>query len=112
MIYSVWNQADQAYHYYQTPGGDAETHAGRPKHLRQTPLGLAPEEAAWPLPSGARYVGRGEQPCGYIASSRSDGLRNAGTALGILPFDLTIPNLVVLGGLAFVAYRWWQKHGR
>lgn len=105
MTYSVWDHKHRVYRYYETPERSEEAHAPRPAHLRPTQLGLAPEQAAWPLPSNARLVGSGERPCGQIAS------KQGGAALGILPVDLTVPNLVVLGALGFAAYHylWRQK---
>ncbi len=108
MIYSVWNQAALAFDYFESPAQTKEASAPRPKHLRScSTVGTHPEAAAWPLPSDARRVGSGPIPKGFVASrsSRSSGLG----ALGLLPFDLTGPNLVVLGVVAFLAYQHWWK---
>lgn len=89
--YSIWNHGKRAYDYYEAPGA-APTGAPRPRHLKHRPLGLAPEQAAWPLPENARRVGSGREPRGYVAS------------LGIVP-DLTLSSLVVYGGIALAL--WW-----
>lgn len=103
MIYSVWDHAARAYRYYETSDRSAATSAPKPAHLRAAALGLSPEAAAWPLPSDAKLVGTGKHPRGFIASTKSGG------ALGMLPFNLTIPNLAIAGVLGFLLYRHWQK---
>ncbi len=70
MIYSVWNPARHVYSYFQGPAlnyGDVPN----PQHLRPQPLGVAADEAAWPLPRGSRPVGEGAEPRGMIATSGS-----------------------------------------
>ncbi len=105
MIYSVWNQAARAFDHFESPTVTHRAAAPRPAHLRSTSkVGTHPEAAAWPLPSDAKRVGRGPTPKGFVAS-RSSGLG----ALGSLPFDLTGPNLIILGVVAFLAYQHWWK---
>jgi hypothetical protein len=102
MMYSVWDHAARTYHYYETPDRSAATSAPKPAHLRSVAkLGLAPEQAAWPLPSGAKLVGRGKYPKGMIASRHS--------GLGIIPIDLTPVNMIILGGLGWLLYKHWRK---
>jgi hypothetical protein len=102
VIYSVWDHAVRAYRYYETPDRSAATSAPKPAHLRAAPLGLSPDEAAWPLPSNARPVGQGKYPRGLIAS-------RGGSALGILPFDLTTPNLVIVGVVGYLLFKHFKK---
>jgi len=73
MIYSVWNHALRRYDYFRTSERSAAVNSPSPKHLLgdSDELGLAPEEAAWPLPSDAVPVGSGKEPKGVIASRES-----------------------------------------
>lgn len=98
-MYSVWDHAARVYNYYRTPDTSAATSSPKPAHLRSATLGLSPEKAAWPLPSNARLVGKGKYPKGHIASKHGGGV-----GLGFLP-DLTPTNIMVIGGLAYV---WWR----
>ena len=66
-IYSVWNQSTRRFDYYRGPGSSA-THAGKPSHVGQGSMGATPEEAAWPLPPGAKKIGAGDHAVGRIAS--------------------------------------------
>lgn len=77
MIYSVWNHAVRRYDYYRTPETSAAVNAPTPKHLLGVgdDLGLAPEEAAWPLPANAVPAGSGKDPKGQVASRDSVGGR-------------------------------------
>lgn len=104
-MFSVWNQHVHGYDYYESAGRSARPGTPQPRHLRTTSRhGTHPEAAAWPLPANAEAVGRGLLPRGFIASPR-----NGLGGLGALPFDLTGPNLVVLGVVAFIAYQYWWK---
>ncbi len=106
MIYSVWSHANRRYDYFQTPTRTEDTNAPKPSHLGHDTLGLAPEEAAWPLPSGAKFIGSGKYPKGMIASKSSGGL-----GLGLIP-DFTLDNLVLYGALGFFAWHYWKNnHG-
>lgn len=69
MKYSVWNYDTKRYDYYQSAGASG-THAGTPPRARgpKSDLGATPDQAAWPLPSGAQKVGSGASPQGRIAS--------------------------------------------
>jgi hypothetical protein len=67
MIYSVWDNGARRYDYYE--GGKATaTHAGAPPRASSSSLGATPEQAAWPLPPGARRVGSGDLARGRVAS--------------------------------------------
>lgn len=98
MIYSVWDHGSRIYRYYQTRDRDPATHSPKPSHLKSSRLGLSPDQAAWPLPPGARLVGQGKYPKGQIAS------KGGGIGLGILPVDLTVSNVFILGTLGLAAY--------
>lgn len=100
MIYSIWDHAKRAYDYYEAPGPDAATSSPRPGHLRNDRLGAVPEEAAWPLPAGARRVGAGKYPRGMVAS-RSSG----GGPLGLFSLDVTPTNLLLWGVLGYVTWK-------
>lgn len=71
MRYSVWNQQTSAFDYYDAPvpASDAPPN---PKHLKARGMGLAPNEAGWPLPPNAKWVGRGPAAQGYVATSGAD----------------------------------------
>lgn len=102
MTYSVWDHAARQYDYYQSPERSQATSAPKPDHLRGKALGLAPEDAAWPLPAGSRKVGTGKHPVGFIASRESQGL-------GILDVDFTPTNLLLLGAVGY--FVWRHFHG-
>lgn len=102
MLYSVWHPGLKRYDYYQT----RELERGTPTpHLERLDKGLAPEEAAWTLPSGAQRVGSGPLAKGMIAIQR--GLGAISTNGG--------HTLIVLGGLGLAAYglyRIWLPRSR
>lgn len=104
MMYSVWDHAARAYNYYRTPETSAATSAPKPAHLRSARLGLSPEQAAWPLPSNARLVGKGKYPKGFIAHPKE--------GLGAVPLSLTTTNMIVMGVLGYVAYKHLTKEKR
>jgi hypothetical protein len=93
--YSVYNYDTHAYDYYEGrgPGG---THAGTPPMRKATSdLGASPEQVAWLLPAGARKVGTGDLPKGYIASL--GGVESEGA-----------PDLIKIGIVAVGAYLLWK----
>jgi len=98
--YSVWNYGTRAYDYYTAPGA-SETHAGAPKIRGSSALGAAPDQAAWPLPAGARHIGSGPLPKGRVAT------KDGGIPLPVLgAVDLSDP--VTVGAvivLSFLAYK-------
>jgi hypothetical protein len=65
-LYSVWNPQTAAYDYYEAPGDAAAV--PNPKHLRQKDLGTSVTASGWPLPAGARWVGRGDTAKGQIST--------------------------------------------
>lgn len=103
-MYSVWDHANRSYRYYRTPGGDPSTSAPKPEHLKETALGLSPEQAAWPLPANAKQVGIGKYPKGYIASKNG-----GGQGLGIDLVPKSPEQIILYGALAFAAYSIWKK---
>ena len=107
MMHSVWNHDRRRYDYYQSNETQKSVHPPSPTHIPSgTQLGVTPEEAAWPLPGNARYVGSGKYAKGRI-SSRSSGLG----ALGIIP-DLSPVNIVLLGALGWMLYEYIWKPAR
>jgi len=74
MLYSILNRKSRRYDYYET--GEAEPWHAPPPPPAKAPsaLGAVPEQAAWPLPAGARYVGNGETAQGRIATRRTLGM--------------------------------------
>jgi hypothetical protein len=95
MTYSVWNQGANRYDYYEAGGARREYNEETPKHLRHARLGASPEQAAWPLPAGARRVGSGSIARGRIASR----------ALGAFD-DTSLTKIVLLGLAAFLAWKY------
>lgn len=98
MIYSVWNQAKQAFDYFQTNGVQKKANTDKPSHLRSRKLGLTVTEAAWPVPSGARFIGSGDMPKGRIGTTKK-GLRGLGS------FEPTTTNMLLLATAGVVAYK-------
>lgn len=95
MRYSVWNSETRAYDYYEAQG-DAGIHAGAPPRAASSSLGATPDQAAWPLPEGARRVGAGEMPQGRIASL------DGGS------FQLDIPQALFWGSFGYLLYRMFK----
>ena len=67
MIFSVFNYDNGRYRYYEGIAGTPAT--GFFRKARQSALngGFVPEAFAVTLPAGARFVGEGAMPKGYIA---------------------------------------------
>ena len=99
MIYSVWNQGRREFDYYESPGGADRANADAPHHIRARPMGAVPAEVGWPLPAGARLVGRGASARGRIASTA-----RARAGLGL---DLD-HNTVGIVGLGIAAVLLWR----
>lgn len=99
MLYSVWDPSARSYDYYQTAAA-APTAPPDPTHLERKALGLATEEAAWPLPSDARWVGRGAVARGVVAAKRG--------ALGSFAGGKTAPAI----GFALAAWLLWRSMRR
>jgi hypothetical protein len=100
MMYSVWNRAARRYDYYQT-SEVGPTHAPAPTHVRSSGLGATPEEAAWPLPAGAKLVGHGELPRGRVARAGGGGLALGSTS--------SSGAMVALAALGTGLYVLWEE---
>lgn len=96
-MYSVWNRAARRYDYYQT-SETGPTHAPAPTHVRSRGLGATPEEAAWPLPAGAKLVGHGERARGRLARA------GGGLALGDSSSSGVLIGLAALGAGLYVLW--------
>lgn len=102
MTYSVWRPELGLYDYYETSPSLKDTTPPKPS-LSRSPFGLAPEEAAWKLPLGAKKVGSGKRAKGMIA-------RNGGLAgLGDLLPDFGSLNILVLAVGGFFLWRAFKK---
>lgn len=97
MIYSVWNQAKQAFDYYQTNGVQKKVNTEKPSHMRSRKFGLTVDQAAWPVPSGARYMGSGSMPKGRIGN-----LKGRAALSG---FEPNSANMLLLATAGLVAYK-------
>lgn len=97
MRYSVWNPGQRAFDYYDAAGDDVSAHAPKPTHLRARALGSTVEQAAWPLPVGATFVGSGDHAQGRIACARGTALGDADASggLGLLKIGLLVTAGVV-----------------
>lgn len=102
MIYSVWNQARGAYDYFQDAEVQNGANAPAPKHLRERQLGTPPDQAAWPLPVGARMIGSGEVARGRIAS------KTGGQSLGVFGIESVFDIRAIALGVA--AWLLWRAH--
>ncbi len=99
MTYSVWNQGTGLFDYYATAAAQREVNVEPPAHLRGgRQLGSTPEEAAWPLPAGAKRTGQGALARGRIATRHRAGLAG---------FDVD-PGLFKLGLLGLSAWFVWK----
>ena len=96
MRYSVWNPGQRQFDYYDAAGTDDGAHAPKPTHLRSRALGSTVEQAAWPLPAGAVYVGTGDHAQGRVATTRAAALGASDEGgLGLVKIGL----LVVAGAV-------------
>jgi hypothetical protein len=101
MRYSVWE--GKQYSYYEAPGELDDGVFAPPARVRSySRIGIAPDDAARPLPASARLVGRGPVAQGLIAT------RNAGP-LGFLPIDSGTVKLAVYGIIGW--YVWTRVLG-
>lgn len=86
MIYSIYNYGSRTYDYYQAPAKSA-THAPVPPRANdQTAMGATADDAAWPLPLGARKVGSGPNAKGRIAKRGGGGMGLGG---GFFDYNVT-----------------------
>lgn len=97
-IFSVWNQPAGMYDYYRSSQAQLKANTPKPNHLKPTKLGLTVNQAAWPLPAGAKKIGRGQYPHGRIATLSRE-------PLGVLP-DLSSPmTWIAAGAIAYFAIK-------
>lgn len=105
MRYSVWQKNVGRYDVYETP---SQTDAPpNPAHLsRSNPhgLGVAPEEAAYPLPLDAKLVGASPIPVGRIAAQKGALQALSGSIVSLSP----VGKVAAAVG-AYTLYRWWRK---
>lgn len=100
MIYSVYNYGSRTFDYYEADVANA-AHAGKPPRSSLLSESATPEQAAWPLPMGAKLVGSGTMPKGRIA-----GNRGPLAGLGLVAGDST--GMVTIGIAAVVGLIWWS----
>jgi hypothetical protein len=100
VIYSVWNQGARQYDYYEAPTVQNSANTPVPKHIRAKPLGATIDQAAWPLPSTAKLVGRGKLAQGRIASRGGNLL-----SLGAINMDTNTIGMIGLGLAAFLLWK-------
>lgn len=104
MEYSVYNYGTKQYDYYWAPT-NVKAHAPKPPTAHGvSSLGATPEQAAWPLPAGAKRTGSGPNPRGRISATKT-----SGEALSGMFDDST--NLLAIGGVAFLVWRFFLKKG-
>jgi hypothetical protein len=96
--YSVWNPNHAGFDYYE---GEADLREGVIAPTPSLPsggrLGLTPEQASRRLPSGAKFIGKGQTPMGMIAT-RNGGSAAMGDFLGLETGTLFKAALLVGGG--------------
>lgn len=102
MRYSVYNPEKGGYDYYDGPGRlEGGVFAPAPRLRTTRNVGLAPEEAARPLPAGAVPVGHGPFPQGVIATTRPLG--------GPVLFGFDLGTLALLGVAGYFGYKYFKK---
>jgi len=99
MIYSVWNQGQGVFEYYEDGVPQTQLNVEKPSHIAERTLGATVEQAAWPLPPAARLTGHGPVPVGRIAA------RKSGVALAGLTDDLSLVKIGMLAGAAYIAVK-------
>jgi hypothetical protein len=104
MIYSVWNQGRGLYDYFQDAVVQEGANAPKPAHLKSRQLGLTPDQAAWPLPAGAKKIGSGEFARGRVASP------TGGQSLGLFGIESVFDIRAIALGVA--AWFLWRAHKR
>lgn len=67
MSFSVFDTQSRTYDVYEAPY-DGRIHAGSPPKRKTAALGATVEQAAWPLPFGAKKIGSSVKPVGRVAS--------------------------------------------
>lgn len=101
--YSVWNSGSLQYDYYRSVGG-ASLRAGviapPPRISRGTAIGVAPEDAARPLPFGSRRIGSGPTARGLIATTAGE------SPMGQFGLDDGLVRAGLLIGSAYLLYKY------
>lgn len=105
MMFSVWNQGVGAFDYFESGGRQASLNAPKPSHIVSRTLGSTVDQAAWPLPSAAKYVGSGPTAIGRVAS-------RGGRALGADDGSMSTVKAVLLLGAGFLAWKVLVPGGR
>lgn len=105
MIYSQW-QPDGGYDYYESearhPIGDDMPVASMPAPAGG--IGVPAQDAGYPLPSDARYVGSGDAPVGIITPmSRASYKGLSGSGTKELGSNEIVVVLFLVGALAAAA---------
>jgi hypothetical protein len=100
MTYSAWNVGTGQFDYFEDGQPQGKLNAPKPGHLRSRTLGATVDQAAWPLPASARYVGSGGAAVGRVASKKS------ASALGDLSTDDPLVKAALLVGIAYLAWRY------
>jgi hypothetical protein len=103
MLYSVMNTKSRQYDYYETGEAESSWHAPpAPRARAATALGAVPEDAAWPLPSGARRVGSGEMARGRIATRRGTPIGMPGLGAIEPALEVAATAAAMIAGLALL----------
>lgn len=103
MRYSVWSQPDRCYLYYEDARTEASANADRPGHLVSRTLGSTIDQAAWPMPAGAKLIGRGDRAIGRVAVPASVSAR---AALGDFGGSSSLVKAGLLLAAAGLAYKY------
>ncbi|MHC4175883.1 MAG: hypothetical protein ACYSWU_00140 [Planctomycetota bacterium] len=97
--YSVWN--GKGYDYYRASGELRDgVFAKKPKIRGGGKLGVAPDDAAQPLPMGAVLIGKGLYPRGSIAT------RKSGNPLAGITLDISNKELLMLGIAGYLLWKY------
>lgn len=99
MIYSVWNQPNRSYDYYETGIQQLGANTPSPTHIKRSDLGVPVDQVGWPLPPNSTKVGSGDIAKGRIASLPKH------TGLGDVSFPKSSFVFVAIGVLLWVGLR-------
>jgi hypothetical protein len=93
MIYSVWSWGKKQYDYYHTD--EDPPFVPKARSLPASSIGIAPEDAAAPLPKSAVPAGSGVDAKGYIAVHGG-------------PEGIDKSKIAIFVGLTIAAYGLWK----
>jgi hypothetical protein len=100
MRYSVWNQSTGLFDYFEGGREQDKLNAPKPGHIGPRNLGSTIDQAAWPLPAGARKIGSGAVAVGRVArSGGSSGMSGLGDI-----FD-SPTKIAIFAAFMYVAWR-------